>query len=203
MYQTTPKYYWEEDPSVGIFLGWIAHTIKAYPLYENGIHTATAASFALAADFIKNQTGCDTSVKDYNRYEISSMLMNGKPVPFWLLSANGGHVVVIDEIDYHESSGIFYYAYVSTGGGSTAPEPTPGPPSTSTDPEYDVLVAKYGTIISEPFSNSTSYFRFNWGYEGNMDDDYYINGDILSFVCTSSKGNISYSLYQYIDYDIQ
>lgn len=201
MYLTTPKYYWEIDPSVGLFLGWIATTIKATPKYENGEHSSTSANFALAADFIKNQTGCYASVKDYNRYAISSMLRNNKPVPFWLLSGTGGHVVVIDEIDYHESSGIYYYAYVSTGGGSTDPEPTPGPPSTSTDPDYDALVSKYGEIISEPYSTSSSYFRFNWGYEGNRDNDYYINGDVLSFVYTSS--NITYSLYQYIDYDIQ
>lgn len=191
------------DPSAAMFLGWIAKSIRATPYYEEGIHKETGAYFVDAADFINQQTGYTASVKGYNRSAISYMLKNGKPVLLRLTHGDAGHIAVIDAMDYHAKSGTYYYAYVSTGGGSTTPNPTPGPPSTSTDPEYDALVAQYGEIVVEPYQTSTSYFKFNWGYYGGYDDDYYVNGDVFTMIYHSEEGDITYKLYQYIDYEIQ
>lgn len=140
-----------------------------------------------AANFIKEQSGFSANVKDFDCDKISSLLLNEKPVLLWLNADGGGHVVIVDAVDYHESSGLEYYAYISPNGGSTYPDPTPGPPSTSADPEYDALVAKYGEIVAEPYCSSTSYFRFIWGYQGKGDDAYYINGDVLSLYIIVQK----------------
>lgn len=195
-------YFEENDPYTAMFLGWIAKSIGAKPSYTDGKHTGTSAGFSNAASFIKQETGYTTMVKNYNRKAISELLKNNKPVLLWLYANGGGHVVVIDAMDYHASSGINYYAYITPGGDLPSPDPTPTPPITSTDPDYDALVSKYGEIYSEPYSTSTSYFKFNWGYCNSGDDDYYINGDVLSFIFHDKDEDITYKPFEYIDYEV-
>lgn len=204
MYLYAPYYPEEADPSVGLFLGWIAQSIKAAPKYQDGKHHMTTATLSNAADFIKDQTGYAVSVKGYNRHNVSNMIKNGKPVIFSLSTSDtdAGHAVVIDAMDYHETTYAYYYTYRSAGG-TTDPDPTPAPPSTSTDPEYDRLVAQYGEITTEVTSYLTSYFKFNWGYYGAADDVYYISSDALSFIFHGQNGDITFKMSNYIDYDIK
>lgn len=200
-------YYWATyDPSVPIFLGWIAKGIDSKDLYENGQHTGTGATLQKASEFIENETRYPTDVVSYSNSVASSMVSKGKPVILSLSKGdNTGHVVVIDAIDYTSAEADYYYAIITSSGdtGVTSPNPNPQPgPDTGTTDDYNYLVSKYGHIYTERHHTFTSYYKFNWGWGGYGDDITEVNGDVLSLT-SPQNNNVKYTMYEMITYSIK
>ncbi|MDE5674060.1 MAG: C10 family peptidase [Muribaculaceae bacterium] len=205
-----PYYFFEWDGDEGpVFICWIANEINASPAYKNGNYIGTRADFYTGSSFINNLTGYDTQCTDFNDYSAARMIIEGKPVPLWLYNDDGGHVVIIDAVNYSETNIDYYYAYVDSenGNGNTGGDPTMPPgPITSPGSDYESLVAKYGQVYTENRTTFSTSFKFNWGWCSHKHDDIWINGNVINITIKNLQGNdedVFYKTHKMISYTVK
>lgn len=127
-------------------------------------------------------------------------------IMIWLTlkqTGTGGHVAVMDAIDYKCDKWDKYYAYVKPSS-ENDPDPNPQPgPDTEEGSDYAALVAKYGKIYTESYASTNCKIKFNWGWNSKDDDDVVVDFNFLNVTVHKEEINeATYCPYKIITYTI-